>query len=110
MGVGEVERGVQEEVGLQNPPDLITQVEEQTSTLQRNLPFLTQLVQVEEENYETFIHLEKVCGSRLFHQNIRTFSFMLFGSAVSCHRSTCSMSHRKDSSVSAGRLTAPDST
>lgn len=43
VGVGEVERSVQEEGRLQRLPHLLAQVEEQTSALQRDLPLLSEL-------------------------------------------------------------------
>lgn len=43
MRVGEVQRRVQPEVGLQHLADFLTEVEEHTSALQRNLSLLAEL-------------------------------------------------------------------
>ena len=43
VGIGEVERSVKLEVRLQHLPHPLTEVEEETSTLQRNLPLLSEL-------------------------------------------------------------------
>lgn len=43
VGVGEVEGGVQAEVGLHDAPHLLGHVVVQVGTLQRNFPFLSQL-------------------------------------------------------------------
>lgn len=43
VGVGEVECSVQTEVRLQHLPHFLTEVEEQMSTLQRNLSLLSEL-------------------------------------------------------------------